>query len=83
MDAADDLSWALFAYSGAASSAGQAYSGAVMCTPSGAWPAAEQLPRVAAAHARCGIAMWETYSVDNSEQRVRGAPLGFEEAVAA
>ena len=38
---------------------------------------------MAAAHARCGIAMWETYSVDNSEERVRGAPLGTEEAVPA
>ena len=83
VDADDDLAWALFAYSGAAESAGQAYSGAVLCTPTGAWPAAEQLPRVAAAHARCGIAMWETYSVDNSEERVRGAPLGTEEAVPA
>lgn len=32
-DVAEDLSWAVFYYAGAASAAGQAYSGAVFCTP--------------------------------------------------
>ena len=40
-DCADDLSWALLYYAGAASKAGQAYSGAVFVTPDGRWPAQE------------------------------------------
>jgi hypothetical protein len=75
VDVADDLSWGLFAYSGAATAAGQAYGGAVFATPDGAWPAAEHLPRVQAAHAACGIRMWELYEVDNSEAVSAGAPL--------
>ena len=46
VDVPDDLSWALFAYSGAASAAGQSYSGAVLCTPDGKWPAASQEDRI-------------------------------------
>lgn len=38
LDASDDLSWALFFYAGAASAAGQAYTGAVLVTPDGNWP---------------------------------------------
>jgi|APGre2960657444_1045066.scaffolds.fasta_scaffold00201_3 hypothetical protein len=79
IDVADDLSWGLFAYSGAASAAGQAYSGAVFATPSGAWPAAEQLPRVREAHEACGIKLWELYAVDNSPALCDGAPLALEE----
>ena len=75
VDAADDLSWALFAYSGAASAAGQAYSGAVFSSPSGDWPPPHELERVRAAHAACGIMMWELFSVDNSAALTDGAPL--------
>lgn len=42
VDATDDLSWALFFYAGAASAAGQAYTGAVLATPDGAWPDSSQ-----------------------------------------
>ena len=49
VDVPDDLSWALFAYSGAASAAGQSYTGAVLCTADGQWPAASQEDRVNAA----------------------------------
>jgi len=55
VDVADDLSWALFAYSGAAAAAGQAYSGAVLCTRDGAWPAAAAAPRIDAALRLAGI----------------------------
>ena len=75
VDVADDLSWGLFAYNGAASAAGQAYGGAVFATPDGAWPAAHHLPRVAAAHAACGIQLWELHVVDNSPAVSAGAPL--------
>ena len=49
VDVPDDLSWALFAYSGAASAAGQVYTGAVLCTPDGRWPAPAAEERIAAA----------------------------------
>ena len=49
VDVPDDLSWALFAYSGAASAAGQSYTGAVLCTPDGRWPAASAEERINAA----------------------------------
>ena len=42
VDCPDDLSWALFFYAGAASVAGQAYTGAVLTTPDGEWPEASQ-----------------------------------------
>ena len=42
VDVCEDLSWALFFYAGAASVAGQAYTGAVLATPTGAWPAPSQ-----------------------------------------
>ena len=83
VDVADDFSWGLFAYSGAASAAGQAYSGAVLASPSGAWPAAGELERIRAAHARCGIQLFELFTVDNSAEAVAGAPLSLATAVAA
>ena len=49
VDIPDDLSWALFAYSGAASAAGQVYTGAVLCTPDGRWPAPAAEERIMAA----------------------------------
>lgn len=76
VDVAEDLSWGLFYYSGCAEAAGQAYSGAVFVSPDGAWPPAEQMARVEAAHAACGIAMWELSEVDNS--CCDGAPLELE-----
>lgn len=38
VDCTDDLAWALFYYAGAASAAGQSYSGAVLVTQDGTWP---------------------------------------------
>ena len=52
---AEDLAWSLFAYSGAASAAGQSYSGAVLCTRDGRWPAAAAEPRIHAALRLAGI----------------------------
>ena len=80
IDVADDLSWGLFAYSGAASAAGQAYSGAVFATPDGMWPAEQHLARVAAAHDACGIKLFELHEVDNSPELRAGAPLELQDA---
>ncbi|GBF96948.1 glycolate dehydrogenase [Raphidocelis subcapitata] len=74
LDAADDLSFALFYYTGAASRAGMSYSGAVLGTPDGAWPEAHA-DRISAALDRAGIKLWELSRVDNSA--CGGAPLGL------
>jgi hypothetical protein len=63
VDVADDLSFALFAYSGAAAVAGQAYVGAVLCTPDGEWPRPELSQRVDAALERAGVKPWELFKV--------------------
>jgi len=75
VDVAEDFSWGVFYYSGAASAAGQKYSGAVFCTPDGEWPSKEHWPRVTEVLATCGIKLWELYQVDNSS--CVGAPLGL------
>lgn len=74
-DAADDLSFALFYYTGAASRAGMSYSGAVLGTPDGKWPEAHA-GRIAKALDRAGIKSWELSYVDNSA--CAGAPLALE-----
>ncbi|KAK9905608.1 hypothetical protein WJX75_002931 [Coccomyxa subellipsoidea] len=77
VDVPDDLSWALFAYSGAASAAGQVYTGAVLCTPDGAWPAPSQENRINIALRASGIEPWELFRVDNG--CCQGMPLGVPE----
>ncbi|BDA47648.1 probable violaxanthin de-epoxidase, chloroplastic [Coccomyxa sp. Obi] len=81
VDVPDDLSWALFAYSGAASAAGQVYTGAVLCTPDGIWPADSQEERINRALRLSGIEPWELFRVDNS--CCQGMPLGVPEKDAA
>lgn len=65
VDAADDLSWAVFHYTGAARRAGLSYQGALLCSADGAWPAEARegagLERVRAALAKCGLQLWELY----------------------
>lgn len=63
---ADDLSWIVFHYAGAATAVGQRYLGGLLCTPDGRLPPAEQLPEVWKAFSRAGIEPWELYVVDNS-----------------
>lgn len=68
IDVAEDLSWAVFYYAGAASAAGITYRGALICTPTGELPeGAEANGRVDAALAACGIRRWEMFAVDNSQ----------------
>ena len=65
MDAADDLSWAVFHYSGAASVVGQSYLGALLCSADGRWPegakGGAELERIRAAFRTCGIEFFELY----------------------
>ncbi|MCO5583083.1 hypothetical protein L7F22_036990 [Adiantum nelumboides] len=77
VDATDDLSWGLFFYSGAAAAAGQSYTGAVLVTPDGRWPAKSEEKRVQMALDQCGIKDWELYSVNNAS--CEGPPLGLPE----
>lgn len=55
VDVADDLAWALFHSVGAARRTGQTFTGAVVCTPTGAWPGVAHHRRLYGALDRCGI----------------------------
>ena len=65
VDAADDLSWAVLHYSGAAAVVGQSYLGALLCSADGSWPArartGAEYERIEGAFRKCGIALWELY----------------------
>ena len=65
VDVADDLSWAVFHYSGAAAVVGQSYLGALLCSVDGKWPesasSGPEFERIVAAFEKCSIAMWELY----------------------
>jgi len=69
VDAADDLSWAVFHYSGAAAAAGQTYVGALLLSADGFWPAdavsGPGFDRIAAAFRSCGLELWELYGHGN------------------
>jgi hypothetical protein len=65
VDAADDLSWAVFHYSGAASVVGQSYLGGLLCSADGRWPesamSGTEYDRIRAAFRSCAIEPWELY----------------------
>ena len=64
-DVDEDMQWILFFYSGAAAAAGQSYSGAILASATGDWPAgkAGYIDRVNAALDRAGIKPWELFMV--------------------
>lgn len=64
VDVADDLSWLLFFYAGAAAAAGQSYSGSILVTPDGKWPEPQYEERLLAAFDRAGIKKWEFFGVN-------------------
>jgi hypothetical protein len=72
----DDLSWALFFYSGAASAAGLSYTGAILASRTGEWPGEEHQATLAEALERASLKPWELYNVDNCS--CSGAPLRLE-----
>ncbi|GMH65508.1 hypothetical protein TrST_g10150 [Triparma strigata] len=77
---ADDLSWCVFHYSGAASAVGQMYSGGLLCTPDGALPPSAALNNeVKAAFESVDIALWELFTCTNDEVEDDSgpAPLDF------
>jgi len=65
VDAADDLSWVVLHYSGAAAVVGQSYLGGLLCSADGKWPASaregKELERIRLAFDKCGIQLWELY----------------------
>jgi hypothetical protein len=73
VDAADDLSWAVLHYSGAARRAGQSYVGALLCSKDGLWPSQAQpgsaeWDRIQTAFRHCDLELWELFggSADKS-----------------
>jgi hypothetical protein len=79
---ADDLSWIVFHYAGAASAVGQRYLGGLLCTADGSMPPPEQVQEAWKALKKTGIEPWELFIVNN-DPHARGmdeagaAPLNF------
>jgi len=67
VDAADDLSWAVLHYSGAAKRAGQSYVGALLCTPDGVWPTNADDTRIQEAFRKCDLELWELFGGSKTE----------------
>lgn len=72
VDAADDLTWAVLHYSGAARRAGQSYVGALLCTADGKWPTAAapgtpEWKRIERAFANCDLELWELFGGSHEE----------------
>jgi VDE lipocalin domain len=65
--AADDLSWIVFHYAGAAKAVGLRYLGGLLCTPDGALPEPSKLPEIWKCFQSAGIQPWELYMVDNDD----------------
>jgi hypothetical protein len=76
LDCADDLSWAVFYYGGAAAAAGTSYTGALVVSPDGAWPkmTVETSQRIEDALSKGGIKTWELFEVRNEVDNVRAGP---------
>lgn len=84
VDAADDLSWALFAYRGAAAASGQAYVGSVLCTRDGVWPPGPgAAAAVRGALRRAGVEEWEMFPTTTAPDALTTAPLAINRADAA
>jgi hypothetical protein len=62
---ADDLSWVVFHYAGAAGAVGQRYLGGLLCTPDGAPPPESQQEEIYKTFQSAGIQPWDLYKVDN------------------
>lgn len=83
LDCADDMSWAVFYYSGAASAAGTSYQGGLVCTRTGEWPSMPggtddpTYKRISAALQKGGIEMYELFEVKQSEVDRTPPPLGY------
>ncbi|ESW31763.1 hypothetical protein PHAVU_002G265800 [Phaseolus vulgaris] len=77
VDVAENLSWGLFHYHGAARVAGQSYTGAVLVSPDGAFPSERERTEIVGALDKCEIKEWELFNVDNCS--CIDPPLGIPE----
>ena len=62
---AEDLSWTVLHYAGAAGAVGQRYIGGLLCTPDGAVPPESQQEEIWKVFKNAGIQPWDLYKVDN------------------
>lgn len=89
VDAADDLSWVVFHYAGAAGAVGQRYLGGLLCTPDGKLPKDErELERIWSVLRSAEIEPWELFVVDNDDKSPGAlaagpAPLDYYRKVAS
>ena len=67
VDVADDLSYIIFHYSGAATAVGQQYIGGLLCTADGTLPSESERGAIYDKLRSCGIQPWELFVVDNDE----------------
>lgn len=65
---ADDLSWVVFHYAGAAGAVGQRYLGGLLCTPDGTLPPAAELEKIWEVLRSAEIEPWELFVVDNNDK---------------
>ena len=64
---ADDLSWVVFHYAGAAAAVGQRYLGGLLCTPDGELPRSSELEKIWQIFRSAEIEPWELFKVDNDD----------------
>eukprot|EP00595_Chromulina_sp_UTEXLB2642_P001763 CAMPEP_0196768254 /NCGR_PEP_ID=MMETSP1095-20130614/42522_1 /TAXON_ID=96789 ORGANISM="Chromulina nebulosa, Strain UTEXLB2642" /NCGR_SAMPLE_ID=MMETSP1095 /ASSEMBLY_ACC=CAM_ASM_000446 /LENGTH=223 /DNA_ID=CAMNT_0042137563 /DNA_START=175 /DNA_END=846 /DNA_ORIENTATION=+ len=76
LDCDDNLQWAVFYYSGAASAAGTAYTGALVVSKDGKWPIMTESTtnRIYQALDRAGIKSWELFEVHNEKDYTKSGP---------
>lgn len=67
VDCAEDLSWVVFHYAGAAGAVGQRYIGGLICTPDGALPPQSELEKIWGVLRSAEIEPWELFVVDNND----------------
>ncbi len=77
LDAADDLTWAVLHYSGAASAVGLSYTGGLLCTFDGKLPPGDIMKeRIEPAFLKADICMWELFQCNNDISYEVPPPLG-------
>ena len=64
---ADDLSWVVFHYAGAAGAVGQRYLGGLLCTPAGTLPNESELEKIWEVFRSAEIEPWELFVVNNND----------------
>ena len=68
VDCAEDLSWVVFHYAGAAGAVGQRYIGGLLCTPDGTLPPESELEKIWDVLRSAEIEPWELFVVDNDDK---------------